>query len=192
MSGPALLTRAGDLHGGAGRRPQAREGLVRRGAREERAIVRRVEDERAGGEPALRPSVVTSLLRVRRHNEDQGATNLRLFEFASAFHYAGATHVERPTLALVADAPVDTRDGQASSNQSQAHQGAYRLMRGVVERVLSLAAPRLSRVEFVRTDDTPWLTPAARVLVDGVDIGGLLGRRAAAGSEKKSRRCRCS
>ena len=131
----------------------------------------RVEDERAGGEPALRPSVVTSLLRVRRHNEDQGATNLRLFEFASAFHYAGATHVERPTLALVADAPVDARDGQASSNQLQAHQGAYRLMRGVVERVLALAAPRLSRVEFVRTDDTPWLTPAARVLVDGVDIG---------------------
>jgi len=47
----------------------------------------RVDDERAGGEPALRPSVVTSLLRVRRHNEDQGAANLRLFEFASAFHF---------------------------------------------------------------------------------------------------------
>ena len=36
------------------------------------ATVLRVDDERAGGEPALRPSVVTSLLRVRRHNEDQG------------------------------------------------------------------------------------------------------------------------
>jgi phenylalanyl-tRNA synthetase beta chain len=130
------------------------------------ATLLRVEDERAGGEPALRPSVVTSLLRVRRHNEDQGAANLRLFEFASAFHYAGGTHVERPTLALVADAPADARDAQ----------GAYRLMRGVVERVLALVAPRIARIEFVRGDAatstaTAWLSASARVRVDGRDIG---------------------
>ena len=121
----------------------------------------RVDDERAGGEPTLRTSVVTSLLRVRRHNEDQGAANLRVFEFASAFHYAGGTHVERPTLALVADAPADARDAQ----------GAYRLMRGSIERLLTLVAPRTARVEFTKTDETAWLSPAARVTVDGVDIG---------------------
>ena len=129
------------------------------------ATLLRVDDERAGGEPALRPSVVTSLLRVRRHNEDRseerGAANLRLFEFASAFHYAGGTHVERPTLALVADAPADARDAQ----------GAYRLMRGVVERVLALVAPRVAAIEFVASDATPWLAAAARVLVGGRDIG---------------------
>ncbi|MFM2165556.1 MAG: Phenylalanine--tRNA ligase beta subunit [Planctomycetota bacterium] len=125
------------------------------------AAALRVDDERAGGEPALRPSVVTSLLRVRRHNEDQGAMHLRVFEFASAFHYAKGTHVERPTLALVCDAPADARDAQ----------GAFRLMRGVVERVLTLVAPRAAKVELARDDSTPWLSAAARVTVGGVDIG---------------------
>ena len=129
------------------------------------ATLLRVDDERAGGEPALRPSVVTSLLRVRRHNEDQGAANLRVFEFASAFHYAGGTHVERPTLALVADAPAD---GTAGARDAQ---GAFRLMRGVVERVLSMVAPRVAKVEIVKSDATPWLSAGARVLVDGREIG---------------------
>ena len=123
----------------------------------------RVDDERAGGEPALRPSVVTSLLRVRRHNEDQGAANLRLFEFASAFHFAGGTHVERPTLALACDAPAEARDAQ----------GAYRLMRGVVERVLMMVAPRVARIELVPSASTAWLSAGARVIVDGRDIGAV-------------------
>jgi phenylalanyl-tRNA synthetase beta chain len=125
------------------------------------ASLLRVDDERAGGEPALRPSVVTSLLRVRRHNEDQGAANLRLFEFASAFHFAGGTHVERPTLALACDAPAEARDAQ----------GAFRLMRGVVERVLEMVAPRVARVELAPSASTPWLSAGARVVVDGRDIG---------------------
>ena len=129
------------------------------------ATLLRVDDERAGGEPALRPSVVTSLLRVRRHNEDQGAANLRVFEFASAFHYAGGTHVERPTLALVADAPAD---GTAGARDAQ---GAFRLMRGVVERVLSLVVPRAARIDIVKSDAMPWLSAGARVLVDGREIG---------------------
>ncbi len=129
------------------------------------ATLLRVDDERAGGEPALRPSVVTSLLRVRRHNEDHGAANLRVFEFASAFHYAGGTHVERPTLALVADAPAD---GAAGARDAQ---GAFRLMRGVVERVLTLVAPRVAKIEFAKSDATPWLSAGARVLVDDREIG---------------------
>jgi phenylalanyl-tRNA synthetase beta chain len=137
------------------------------------ATLLRVEDERAGGEPALRPSVVTSLLRVRRHNEDQGAANLRLFECASAFHHAGGTHVERPTVSLVADAPVDARDAQ----------GAFRLMRGVVERVLQLVAPRRAGVEFAPQGaaGAAWLSAGARVIVNGVDIGcvGIVDARIA-------------
>ncbi|MFM7258979.1 MAG: phenylalanine--tRNA ligase subunit beta [bacterium] len=134
----------------------------------------RVDDERAGGEPALRPSVVTSLLRVRRHKEDQGAANLRLFEFASAFHHAGSTHVERPTLAFVADAP-----GGAAGEARDA-QGAFRLARGVVERVLATVAPHRSKVEFIPAPDARrWLTAAARVVVDGNEIGvvGVLDQR---------------
>jgi phenylalanyl-tRNA synthetase beta chain len=137
------------------------------------ATVLRVDDERAGGEPALRPSVVTSLLRVRRHNEDQGLAQLRLFEFASAFHHAGGTHIERPTLALVADAPTDARD-------SHGGQGAFRLMRGVVERVLHMVAPHRARVEFVPAPSArSWLAASARVVVDGAEIGivGVMDQR---------------
>ena len=137
------------------------------------ASLLKVDDERAGGEPALRPSVVTSLLRVRRHNEDQGAANLRLFECASAFHYSAGAHVERPTVALVADAPVDARDAQ----------GAYRLMRGTVERILTLVAARTTRVEFAPqgAGGAVWLSVGARVVVDGVDIGcvGIVDARVA-------------
>ena len=127
------------------------------------ATLLRVEDERAGGEPALRPSVVPSLLRVRRHNEDQGTADLRVFEFARAFHFAGGTHCERPTLALVADAPASSRDAQ----------GALRLVRGAVERLLKPLLPRAARVEIVAADGPAWLAPAARVLVDGVPVGTL-------------------
>ncbi|MBI1303110.1 MAG: phenylalanine--tRNA ligase subunit beta [Phycisphaera sp.] len=141
------------------------------------ATLLKVDDERAGGEPALRPSVVTSLLRVRRHNEDraedQGAANLRLFECASAFHFAGGAHVERPTVALVADAPPESRDAQ----------GAYRLMRGAVERMLRLVAPRTARVEFAPqgAGGAAWLSVGARVVVDGTDIGcvGVVDARVA-------------
>ncbi|MFM7052702.1 MAG: phenylalanine--tRNA ligase subunit beta [Planctomycetota bacterium] len=133
------------------------------------ATLLRVEDEHAGGEPALRPSVVPSLLRVRRHNEDQGTASLRVFEFASAFHFAGGTHVERPTLAMVADAPDGARDGQL----------AYRLMRGSVERLLASVAPRVAEVRFEKSDAPAWLSPAARITVGGATIGtvGLVDAR---------------
>ncbi len=124
----------------------------------------RVDDDRAGGEPALRPSVVPSLLRVRRHNEDQGTAQLRLFEFARAFHFEGGLHRERPTLALVADAPAEARDAQ----------GALRLVRGAVERLLRPLVARRARIEVVAAEGPAWLAPAARVLVDGVSVG-LLG-----------------
>ena len=133
----------------------------------------KVDDERAGGEGALRPSVVASLLRVRRHNLDQGAHNLRLFEFASAFHYANGTHVERPTLAMLADMPEGTRDAQI----------AYRLMRGMVERVLALVVPRSATIAFVKSNEPAWLSSCARIVVDAgrgaIDIGcvGLVDTR---------------
>ncbi len=133
----------------------------------------RVDDERAGGEGALRPSVVASLLRVRRHNLDQGAHNLRVFEFASAFHYAHGTHVERPTLAMLADMQEGTRDAQS----------AYRLMRGMVERVLGLVVPRVATIAFVKSSEPAWLSSCARIVVDAgrgaIDIGcvGLIDAR---------------
>ncbi|MFM8699219.1 MAG: phenylalanine--tRNA ligase subunit beta, partial [Phycisphaerales bacterium] len=45
----------------------------------------RVGDERAGGTPVLRPSVLASLLEVRRRNAAAGIVELRLCEFARRF-----------------------------------------------------------------------------------------------------------
>ncbi|MFN9077352.1 MAG: hypothetical protein ACK5WX_08005, partial [bacterium] len=79
----------------------------------------------------------------------------------------------RPTIALLADAPADARDAQ----------GAYRLMRGVVERVLRLVAPRSARVEFAPqgADGDAWLSAGARILVNAVDVGcvGIVDARIA-------------
>ena len=46
----------------------------------------RTSDDRDGGDTMLRPSILPSLLRVRRHNQGHGAATLRLFEHGSVFH----------------------------------------------------------------------------------------------------------
>jgi phenylalanyl-tRNA synthetase beta chain len=56
-------------------------------------------------------------------------------------------------------------------------------MRGVVERLLRLVAPRTARVEFAPqgAGGAAWLSVGARVVVDGVDIGcvGIVDARVA-------------
>ncbi|MCH2137211.1 MAG: phenylalanine--tRNA ligase subunit beta, partial [Phycisphaerales bacterium] len=50
------------------------------------AAPRQLQTQRAMAESALRPSVLTGLLKVRAHNADQGAARgMRLFELGSAF-----------------------------------------------------------------------------------------------------------
>ncbi|MFM8639232.1 MAG: phenylalanine--tRNA ligase subunit beta [Planctomycetota bacterium] len=123
----------------------------------------RVGDERAGGTPVLRPSVIPSLLEVRRRNADAGLAELRLFEFASAFALqAGGAHDERALVTLLADAPADP-------------DGAMRWMRGACERMLRLLAGNHAsiRAEAVpAAERAPWYSAEARVTVDGNPLGG--------------------
>ena len=51
----------------------------------------------------LRPSILPSLLRVRRHNQGHGAPTLRLFEHGSVFHIEGTSHIESNCLGLLMD-----------------------------------------------------------------------------------------
>jgi len=90
----------------------------------------RVDDERAGGEPILRPSVLPSLLTVRRRNADAGVSPLDLFEFGSSFHLEGTQHRERSVLALLMDAG---EPGKASSLTETSD--GFRRLRGVIERL---------------------------------------------------------
>lgn len=65
----------------------------------------RVDDERRKAEPMLRPSLLPSLLAVRKGNQDVGNADVRLFETASTYSQApDGRIVETRRLALLADA----------------------------------------------------------------------------------------
>lgn len=126
----------------------------------------RIDDDRAGGTPCLRPSVLAGPLGVRRTNADRGITHgLRLFETAHAFLLApGGQHREWPGVGLVLDAP-DPSEG-------------YRTLRGVLDRVGHELAGLPLRMQ---PTTAAAMEPAAQVLLEDTCIGhvGLLSAAAA-------------
>jgi phenylalanyl-tRNA synthetase beta chain len=130
-----------------------------------------VDDERAGGEPTLRPSLLPSLLRVRRHNLDQGTANLDLFESAAQFHLRGERHSETPVIGLL----VDGRSDNPADRDE-----CYRRCRGVVERIARLLGGPRAAVEVTPcTDgaiDTPWFLPGGRVTMSFPRADGSFAR----------------
>jgi phenylalanyl-tRNA synthetase beta chain len=128
----------------------------------------RIEDERAGGTPCLRPAAVTGPVAARALNADRGArANVRLFEIAHAFRLGpDGNHREWQALGLVADAP-DAAEG-------------YRTVRGVIERLAHELAGAMVTVE--PSTGGSGIDPAATVSLDGKPIGriGLLSAEAAA------------
>jgi phenylalanyl-tRNA synthetase beta chain len=131
----------------------------------------RIDDERAGGAPILRPSVIPSLLEVRRRNVDAGLAQLRLFESARAFRLrADGSHDERATFTLLSDRPTEPED-------------AMRWMRGACERILRTLAGEHAAIRVEVPDArAPWYAAEARIACDGKPIGayGLLAPAAAA------------
>ena len=127
----------------------------------------RVGDERAGGTPVLRPSVIPSLLEVRRRNADAGLAELRLFEFASAFVLRGdGSHDERSLVTILTDSPADP-------------DGAMRWIRGACERTVRLLAGNHAGLRVTAVDAAaraPWYSTEAAISVDGTPLGtwGLL------------------
>src|SRR5690606_8280572 len=123
----------------------------------------RVEDERARAEPILRPSVVPSLLRVRRHNQDAGVAKLSLFEIASVFHVKpDGAHHEHESLAIVAD-----------HDQPELE---LRPLRGVIERLVELLVGRAAKVAVSAPEEGEgmgWLGAQGVITLDGTAIGRL-------------------
>ena len=110
----------------------------------------RVNEEQKKAEPALRPSVLPSLLACRKANQDAGNRDVRLFEVAQTFSTSKGKYHESRRLALLADAerPAD----------------ALREMRGTIEELLS-ALGLEERVRIIHTEDPPaWADPAARIV----------------------------
>ncbi len=132
-----------------------------------------VDDERAGGEPTLRPSVLPSLLRVRRHNLDGGIAQLDLFECAAQFQLTatgaagsgtGQGHRETAVVAMLIDG-VST----AAADRDL----CYRRCRGIVERIARLLGGPRATVSVDPSNGAPWLSPGGRVRINGVDVGTI-------------------
>lgn len=105
-----------------------------------------VDDERRGGEPTLRPSVLPSLLACRKVNQDGQAAvpgGVRLFEMAATFAQraaggeaaAPAETVERRTLALLMDVP-----GEGAKRSFADRQRSVRLLCGAIESLVRVVA----------------------------------------------------
>ncbi len=139
-----------------------------------------VDDERRGGEPTLRPSVLTGLLTCRKANQDGGAHvpgGMRLFERAAAFAQdASGTSLERQTLALLMDVP-----GGGTKRSFDDHQRGVRLLTGALESLVkTIGGPHATlRVAQGATDRPCWDNSAfAKISIemkDGrkLDIGEM-------------------
>lgn len=119
----------------------------------------RTLESRTMAEPALRPSIIPSLLRVRKHNQDHGVSDLKLFEVASTFRRDAQGHVERPSLGMIVDG------GNLELG--------IRPLRGAIERVArAMSGPDVEVAVAPLPDGAiSWLTPAGEVRVDGRPIG---------------------
>ncbi len=125
-----------------------------------------VDDDRAGGTPFLRPSLLPSLLEVLARNEGVGVRGLAVFEVAASFRIAtdGET-LERRTVGMAVDGGEDA-------------QSAYRRLRGAVERLAERVSGRPIAIAAEGVE-RPGLRPAASISFagdEGVELGviGLL------------------
>lgn len=125
----------------------------------------RVDDDRAGGTPFLRPSLLPSLLEVLARNESVGVRGLAVFEVAATFRVNAQGEVaERRNVGLAIDAGDDP-------------QAAYRRLRGAVERLAERFAGRSPEI-VAEGVEHPGLAPAATILLastTGADDANEIG-----------------
>ena len=119
-------------------------------------------DERASATPALRPTIIPSLLNVRKHNADHGSSTLRLTELGSVFVIDGDSHEEHTELTIIMDA-----DASQGINE----------IRGVVDALCAIISPE--ECVTIEPNDSAWLTPSVTINLSGKPIG-TIGRLASA------------
>lgn len=122
-----------------------------------------VDDERAGGTPNLRPSLLPSLLEVLARNEGVGERDLGVFEVAATFRMLpDGSHRERRIVGLAVDGGEDP-------------QLAVRRLRGAIERLASRLSGEVLRVEPIADGEAPAIAPAARLALGGAGSLGVMG-----------------
>jgi phenylalanyl-tRNA synthetase beta chain len=119
-----------------------------------------LSEEQKKAEPMLRPSLLPSLLAVRKANQDAGNNDIRLFELAHAFWAAQGDYREKRQLAMLSDAPDPT--------------DAMRRMRGVLETLLRITG-RSENTHIVPDEHKPGWAEHAAALTDGDQVIGTYG-----------------
>ncbi|MBT4523420.1 MAG: phenylalanine--tRNA ligase subunit beta [Phycisphaerae bacterium] len=114
-----------------------------------------IDDDRAAAEPALRPSIIPSLLTVRKHNDDNGVKNLGLVELGSVFVLNGNTHTERTELAIVLDTKEEDGIGE---------------IRGVINRVCNILTAN-NDISITLSNVATWLEPGGDISYQGSMLG---------------------
>lgn len=107
--------------------------------------------EQKRADPALRPSLLPSLLECRKHNQDAGNRQVRLFETAQTFARRDGRYVEKRRLAMLSDAEQPSE--------------ALRQLRGVIEALLE-AVGLGGEARITPASPAPvWADPAAQVVI---------------------------
>ena len=120
-----------------------------------------IQDDQKKAAPAMRPSVVPSLLACRKSNQDAGNHDVRLFEIASTYSSAEGEFDEQRRLTILIDA----------ENAGD----ALRSVRGTIEELYERMG-RSEAVSFEKAEQSlPW-TDQAGVVKSGDQVVGTYGR----------------
>lgn len=121
-----------------------------------------IADDQRKAQRALRPSIVPSLLRCRKRNQDVGNREVRLFEHAACYVLRDGDKIERINLALIMDAP-DVQVG-------------LREMRGTLDGVIRCVVGHAGGSLRIRPIALPWYAAdGAACLLVGDDVIGSVG-----------------
>ena len=118
----------------------------------------RVDDERAGGTPILRPSLIDTLTTIAGRNLDASGRKAALFEVAAVFHETDQGHEERTATALL----MPCED-----------EASLQTIRGCIDRVVSMLT---GEIPVAMAADRVWSAPGADLHWQDRPIGhvGLL------------------
>lgn len=122
-----------------------------------------VLDDRRKAEPVLRPSILPSLLRCRKRNQDMGHADVRLFEHAACFAIQNGKKIENINLGLLADV----------AESDSGLQSGLRRMRGTIDAIIRAAVGTSAEISVRKLDGFQWFEAgsAASVHVDGQVVG---------------------
>lgn len=132
-----------------------------------------LEGDHKKDEPALRPSILPSLLQCRKLNQDAGNLTVKLFEVASTWRIERGQTVETVRLAGLCDAEEAVPAGRKNGGGKAAGEDAIRGLRGLLDELLERMGGQhaLSGLSIEPTHEAPGMSSAAELFLNGMRWG---------------------